>query len=175
MNATDARVIGASAVTAAAVAMVTVVVYEGHVKVGQPGGQTVIVAPGTTYEVKPEPPVVGAAPVEQTVGVDDDIPDELDRASIHGVMRQLGPGVDACAKAPTDGTKVTMRVTVAPDGSVAGGLVEELFTPWPASPGPALTRCIADVLMKARFAVTKRGASFSYPFVFHAGHVIQDP
>src|SRR5258706_12582632 len=32
MNASDARVIGASALTSAAVAMVTVIVYEGHVK-----------------------------------------------------------------------------------------------------------------------------------------------
>jgi tetratricopeptide (TPR) repeat protein len=64
MNLTDARVIGASAVTAAAVAMVTVVVYEGHVKVHH-GEQTVIVQPGTTFRVPPptpEPPVVGAAP-----------------------------------------------------------------------------------------------------------------
>jgi hypothetical protein len=65
MNAMDARVIGASAVTAAAVAMVTVVVYEGHVKIGQPGGQTVVVAPGTTYQVKAEDkaPIVGSGPV----------------------------------------------------------------------------------------------------------------
>jgi hypothetical protein len=50
MNATDARVIGASAVTAAAVAFVTVVVYEGHVKATS-GGQTVEVQPGATVEL----------------------------------------------------------------------------------------------------------------------------
>jgi ferric-dicitrate binding protein FerR (iron transport regulator) len=61
MNAMDARVIGASALTAAAVAMVTVVVYEGHVSVNRPGQQTVVVAPGSTYQVRPEQeaPVVG--------------------------------------------------------------------------------------------------------------------
>jgi hypothetical protein len=66
MNATDAKVIGASALTAAAVAMVTVVVYEGHVKVGTPNQQTVVVAPGTTYKVNATDdtaPTVGAAPV----------------------------------------------------------------------------------------------------------------
>jgi hypothetical protein len=67
MNATDARVIGATALTAAAVAIVTVVVYEGHVKVGA-SGQTVVVNPGTTYTVNAdraadETPVVGMAPV----------------------------------------------------------------------------------------------------------------
>jgi hypothetical protein len=65
MNMTDVRVIGASAATAAAVAMVTVVVYEGHVK-ATGGGQTMVVVPGTTVEVKPgqpphEPANVGAS------------------------------------------------------------------------------------------------------------------
>ena len=70
MNATDARVIGASALTAAAVAMVTVVVYEGHVKVGRPGQQTVVVAPGTTYQIGEDTsaPVVGSAPVNVPTG-----------------------------------------------------------------------------------------------------------
>jgi len=65
MNAMDARVIGASALTAAAVAMVTVVVYEGHVNVGRGvGQQTVVVAPGTTYSVKNEDQnLVGSAPI----------------------------------------------------------------------------------------------------------------
>jgi tetratricopeptide (TPR) repeat protein len=70
MNLTDARVIGASAVTAAAVAMVTVVVYEGHVKVHH-DGQTVVVQPGTTFTVPPpapEPPVVGVAPATVPAG-----------------------------------------------------------------------------------------------------------
>ena len=51
MNLSDAKVIGASAVTAATVAMLTVVVYEGHVKVAS-SGQTVVVQPGTTYTLK---------------------------------------------------------------------------------------------------------------------------
>lgn len=66
MNAMDAKVIGASALTAAAVAMVTVVVYEGHVKVGKPNQQTVVVAPGTTYKVNATDdtaPVVGGGTV----------------------------------------------------------------------------------------------------------------
>ncbi len=68
MQLSDARVIGASAVTAAAVAFVTVVVYEGHVKVTA-SGQTVNVEPGATVDVRPgQPP--GPPPV---VGTDDEV------------------------------------------------------------------------------------------------------
>ncbi len=66
MNVSDARVIGASALTAAVVAMVTVVVYEGRVKVAS-GGQLVVVEPGSRLEVKnpalePLPVAVGGSP-----------------------------------------------------------------------------------------------------------------
>lgn len=64
MNISDSRVITASALTAAVVAMVTVVVYEGRVKVAS-NGKTVIVEPGTTLEVRNpalEPPSVGGGP-----------------------------------------------------------------------------------------------------------------
>ena len=68
MNATDARVIGATAVTAAAVSIVTVVVYEGYVKAGKSNQQTVVVAPGSTYKInaaeEDDAPVVGSAPVD---------------------------------------------------------------------------------------------------------------
>ena len=69
MNASDAKVIGASAVTAAAVALVTVIVYEGHVKVAREG-QTVIVEPGSTYRVgePPAPPAPEPEPVPTAVG-----------------------------------------------------------------------------------------------------------
>ncbi|HTR51718.1 MAG TPA: hypothetical protein VMJ10_13475 [Kofleriaceae bacterium] len=63
MNFADARLIGASALTAAAVAFATVVVYEGRVQVSS-GGQTVTVQPGATVELKrnepPAEPLVGA-------------------------------------------------------------------------------------------------------------------
>jgi hypothetical protein len=96
MNAADIRIAGTVATTAAAVALVTVVVYEGHVKVRDNGTQqTVIVQPGTTYTVTPRPEpmpivdddstfddgdsVVGVAPVgadeppELTIVAGDDV------------------------------------------------------------------------------------------------------
>lgn len=65
MTASDPRVIGASAVTAAMVAVLTIVVYEGHVKASHEG-TTQTVEVGGTLEVRapvPAPPVaVGAGP-----------------------------------------------------------------------------------------------------------------
>ena len=55
MNLTDARLITTAAVTSAAVALATVAVYEGHVKLSS-AGQTIVVAPGATYEVQPGKP-----------------------------------------------------------------------------------------------------------------------
>jgi len=69
MNLTDTRVIGAAAVTSAAVALVTVIVFEGHVKLSG-AGQTVVVQPGMTYEVTP-----GHAPTQHL----DDVDRALDR------------------------------------------------------------------------------------------------
>ncbi len=66
MNASDARAIGISAATAIAVALVTIVVYEGAVRVRH-DGEVVTVAPGSRYEVRPptataEDFAVGAKP-----------------------------------------------------------------------------------------------------------------
>jgi ferric-dicitrate binding protein FerR (iron transport regulator) len=66
MNATDVRVLGASALTAAAVSMVTVTVYTGHVKLSE-RGQTVIVQPGETRSVASPQPVRPAPPPENLV------------------------------------------------------------------------------------------------------------
>lgn len=68
MNLSDARVVGAAAVTSAAVALVTVVVYEGHVKLSG-AGQTVVVQPGVTFEVGPgQPPRPHRDEIKMTVG-----------------------------------------------------------------------------------------------------------
>jgi tetratricopeptide (TPR) repeat protein len=70
------RVVGTSVFAAAAIATVSVIVYDGRVTVENPKHERIVVASGTTYTVEPpvEPPVeeraVGAAPVEErAVGV----------------------------------------------------------------------------------------------------------
>ncbi|MFT3696124.1 MAG: hypothetical protein QM831_23500 [Kofleriaceae bacterium] len=67
MNLTDVKIIGASATTAAAVALVTVVVYEGHVKVTGAAQQITINAGQGAEVAKDQPPVVTAPPVDHTV------------------------------------------------------------------------------------------------------------
>jgi len=87
MNLADVRTITTSGVTAMAVALVTVVVYEGHVNVTR-GGQTVNVVPGTTHEIRPEPSrselAVGASSIEQAPFDDRD----TDRAPERTVSRE---------------------------------------------------------------------------------------
>jgi hypothetical protein len=74
MNAADFKIAGAVASTAAVVAMVTVVVYEGHVKVHDGGTQqTVIVQPGSTYTVQPAPPPITIVEDEATFAPDDPV------------------------------------------------------------------------------------------------------
>lgn len=58
INSSDGRVVAASTITAAAVALVTVVVYQGHVRITS-AGQALNVAAGSTVEIKP-----GAPPAE---------------------------------------------------------------------------------------------------------------
>ena len=76
MNLSDVRVVGASAVTAAAVALVTVSVYEGQARLSS-AGQTVVVQPGTTYQVVPgQPPAPPHDVVTMTVGGGRPAPDQ---------------------------------------------------------------------------------------------------
>jgi hypothetical protein len=74
MNAADIKIAGTVATTAAAVALVTVVVYEGHVKVRDNGTQqTVIVQPGTTYTVTPRPAPMPIVDDDSTFDVGDSV------------------------------------------------------------------------------------------------------
>lgn len=186
MNATDARVIGASAVTAAAVAIVTVIVYEGHVKAGRGEQATVVVAPGSTYQIENEDtrPVVGGG--EVTVAREEESADDeerqaadrakqdeldeqpkreprkvtvasgLDRAAIQRAMNALRPKLSACDG--TGGGKVVAKVRVAPSGKVASVTA--------TSDNAALAACVEPIVGTARFVATERGGTFNYPFVF---------
>jgi ferric-dicitrate binding protein FerR (iron transport regulator) len=103
---TDARVLGASTLTAAAVAFVTVVVYEGHVKVGS-AGQTVNVEPGATVQVQPgQPP--GQPPPLLVGGVDDqrviELQDKLEsmQVQLDALQKSKAAGTPAPAADPCD-------------------------------------------------------------------------
>jgi outer membrane biosynthesis protein TonB len=66
MNVSDARMLGATSLSAAVAALVTVVVYQGHVQATS-GGQTVNVAPGSTIELGPQRPPQVPPPIEPRV------------------------------------------------------------------------------------------------------------
>lgn len=173
MNLSDARVIGASAATAAVVALVTVVVYEGHVKVSS-AGQTVVVEPGSTVEVRPpeagrDALTVGAhtpqtppqppQPPQPPSPFMPVVADTLDRAAIAKGLQRVTPAVDACDDGSYRGT-ISARLQVAPDGTVADVQLQ--------SSGTRVHACVERALGAARFDVTKHGGTLTWSFQFDA-------
>ncbi|HEX5058152.1 MAG TPA: PEGA domain-containing protein [Kofleriaceae bacterium] len=95
------------------------------------------------------------------------MPDGLDNAAIANGMAKIEDKALACGKPENAGAKVTMRVTVQPNGSVAGVLVEDESAPAGVTrPAPEVAQCIAAAINDAKFVATKNGGTFSYPFVF---------
>ena len=106
MNLSDARVVGASTLAAAAVAFVTVVVYEGHCTVHS-AGQMVTVEPGATVEVHPgqppgpPPPTVAGDPaqVDRLQKRVDELEQQL--ATLHDVKPGALPPAPPAPPGPT--------------------------------------------------------------------------
>jgi hypothetical protein len=154
LTSSDARVVAASVATAAVVSLVTVIVYQGHVKASS-GGQTVNVAAGSAVEIKPgEPPreqrEVVAAPGElRTVGPADGFDNAIDAAALVGV----GGEIKACL----DGQAIYVTVTaqIRPDGTVETIVVE---------PRGPVASCLESAIRKARFAATPGGRTFNREF-----------
>jgi len=97
------------------------------------------------------------------------MPDGLDNAAIANGMAKIEDKALACGKPENAGAKVTMRVTVKPNGSVDTVLIEDETAPAGVSkPAPEVTRCMGDAITDAKFVATKKGGAFSYPFVFAA-------
>lgn len=189
MNATDARVIGASAVTAAAVSLVTVIVYEGHVKAGRGEQATVVVAPGTTYRIDNEDtrPVVGGSVV--TVSREESNEDEEPRKATDGAKEQdevdedlidLGPPPastvpSALDRAAIQETMTKLRPSLSACDVHGGGRVVAKMRVAPngkvirantTSDNAELAACVEPIVATARFPMTERGGAFDYPLVF---------
>jgi hypothetical protein len=147
MNLSDARLIGVSAATAAAVSLVTVVVYEGHVKVTG-NGQTVNVAPGTTVAVGPNAPprtvtddqraVAGVAPKDPLV------------PKIADLQRAL----TLCGRDAVTGT-LDVQLAVMPDGTH-----DTMVFAIKPSDKPAIDACARDAIDKVQFPATHDGGTF---------------
>ncbi|MGN6103548.1 MAG: hypothetical protein ACTHU0_00345 [Kofleriaceae bacterium] len=161
VNKIDAKVVGASGVAAAAVALVTVVVYEGRVQVTS-AGETVTVAPGSAIEIVPQQAprelrtVASEAPREAAddAGCDEVacvvsgyegacceryLPPEIE---VRRSLAAISPALAACDLGPgRDPLEATLQV--AADGSVHDVVVA------PAS--DERSACYVGALRTARF------------------------
>ncbi len=192
MNATDARVLGASALTAAAVSMVTVTVYTGNVKVSE-RGQTVIVQPGETRSViPPQPappspePVVAGAPITDDATAEPTICDEVSCVLNNyagACCAQFKAGtppavVDTLDRAAISRTIqwIMPRIRACRTQAAGGGTIVMSVSVNPdgtvakASATKTFSQpvadCVADILRTAKFRAAKQTTSFSYPFSF---------
>lgn len=152
INGSDTRVVVASAATAAVVALVSVIIYQGHVKVTS-AGQTVNVGAGSAVEVKPgEPPrdvrEVGAA---RTLRSSKD--GMLDGAVVSAALRAVDDEIRACLAGQS--VAVMVRGKVHADGNI-----EELE----ATPSGAPASCVASAVRNARFAPTPEGGRIAVEF-----------
>ena len=193
MQMSDARVVGASALTAAAVAFVTVVVYEGHVKVTA-SGQTVNVEPGATVEVRPgQPPAPPAL-----VGHDDDVKrlqqqvqdlqQQLDQQKVGGgppaptpapapaidkraLFAAMQPGVTACAEKHQGRGNFELRFRTRDDGSFDASTFQLTMNNASTSGSvDDLATCMKDVVAHTKFPA---GAS-EFDFVFPVSPLLAD-
>jgi len=147
VSKSDARMIGASALTAATVALVTVVVYEGHVKVSH-SGQTVVVQPGTTYTVPRPTPVPTVSSGQVTL---DDTPngDALEK-----ILAPHDGELAACLGKDVD--DVTLLYTLDVDGSVSSDEVDRDDSSDDAA------SCMMNVLQTLTFPASKHGGKFAH-------------
>jgi TonB family protein len=88
------------------------------------------------------------------------LPEGLDREIIVTAMDATKPEVATCTdKAPHAEGIVKIHVVVGPDGSVTEVTITK-------APDPTLGECVAEIVRQAAFSQTRRGGSFTYPFVF---------
>ena len=89
---------------------------------------------------------------------DTSLPDKLDRAAIQAGIAQVRERVATCQRHGGTGT-VSLSVRVDGDGRVSAADVK-------SAPSQALGSCVAQAVEDARFARSRSGQRFTYPFVF---------
>jgi PEGA domain len=166
----EKKTIALSAATAAAVAVVTIVVYEGVVRVREPDASHEVRA-GATYQIKAKddnlieleaPPVVGAKPLDELVIESEGLYTTprpaagLTREHVTTGIESVKHQIRACG-GDYNG-RLSAFIVVEASGRVAS--VE--MTPSDAAP----SACMAKWLGSIEFAPTLAGGKFRYPFVF---------
>jgi outer membrane biosynthesis protein TonB len=84
---------------------------------------------------------------------------ELPMDEVDQNMREIRADVITCAQKTSYEGKVTVRVTIAPDGS-ASAVIEN------GSGLAEVDDCVTGAFAKARFPTSKRGQRFQYGFTF---------
>jgi molybdopterin adenylyltransferase len=87
--------------------------------------------------------------------------DNLSKMQIKAGVDKMKPRVIACGEEHAAKGKGTVKLSISVDP--AGNVTDLSVT---MAPDDALGTCIATALRKAKFASTKNGGSFTYPFVF---------
>jgi hypothetical protein len=157
MNMSDAKVIGASAVAASAVAAITIVVYEGEAKVTS-GGQTVEMRAGGTLEARAERPptardLVGGAPIF-------DDPDLTDRKKLQAAIDKLRGELETCMNGDaTSPTKAELVLDVAPSGGTEIARLD--FAP---KAPEAAELCVNQHVLGRNLVATRLGGRFRVSF-----------
>ncbi|MEO8701217.1 MAG: hypothetical protein ABI867_14295 [Kofleriaceae bacterium] len=172
MNVFDARTMSVSAITAAAVAMVTVIVYEGHVRVTGTD-KTVTLAAGQTISVRPPDVVAKKASLDQVDLAIEELQkaielNPLDNAAIERVMVGLRPKIRGCARDPFSGV-VHVTFQIFEDGSVSS--IDATLTTDDdevVDIDPKVAQCIAGVLTDARFPKAAAKSTVTFPMTFVA-------
>jgi TonB family protein len=96
------------------------------------------------------------------------LPADLTRAMIAEGIRRVTPNVMYCGIEFRVSGNVKIRLQVSTDGTVANVTVLE-------APDAALGACAAQATRKAKFARTRNGGTFSYPWVFPPPRPLNDP
>jgi hypothetical protein len=184
MNLSDARLIGTSAVTAAAVALVTVIVYEGHVKVTS-AERTVDAPAGTTVQVAPNKPPVQPDVVSgrekrleskvKFLELENELlrkklePEWLTPTDVNNFNAAIKPIVASLKKCRlgSAASEMTLQVKLEDGGFKLG------IDATPAVKQPVF-ECVDTQLSKVNFGSVKKGA-YTYAVTFDATVVVRTP
>ncbi|MCW5805747.1 MAG: hypothetical protein KIT31_25475, partial [Deltaproteobacteria bacterium] len=158
MHPAEAKVLGASAIAAAAIGAVTVIVYDGTVAVTS-AGQTVEVRPGGTVVARADRPPSPDDPAARTGDTDLDERRAL-RAAVDKLQAELETCSNGTAHAPTP---VELVLDVVPEGKLE--LRRLTFDPLASPEGPTgASECISERIAAASFGKTRLGGRFQLNF-----------
>ena len=88
-----------------------------------------------------------------------DAPGKLPMSDVEQVMVDVVDVIKACAAATTYEGKVSVRVTIEPDGHASAELTQ-------ASNEPEIDDCMVGAFGEARFPSSERGQRFVYSYRF---------